>query len=323
MNCQLSMFNFLIGQNQAVELLQQALKQERIAPAYLFAGASGVGKSLAAKSFAQLLMCHNIKVEKHPLIRKKLIMGNHPDLLWVEPTYLHQGKMLTATEAEELGIKRKTSPQIRIEQVRELSQFLARPPLEASRSVVIIEDAQTMAEGAANALLKTLEEPGKATLILLAPSADSLLTTLVSRCQKIPFYRLAENDLKQVLETNAYGNISQDPALLAVAQGSPGDAIFAFKQLQELPPSLLKKLMSPPHNYIELFLLSKEVSQNLSLNNQLWLIDYLQYCYWEKWYNSSILKSLEKTRKLLLRYVQPRLVWECFFLEIQKYVTGA
>lgn len=316
----MKVFNFLIGQDQAVELLQQAIEKDRIAPAYLFAGASGVGKSLAAKSFAQLLMCQNINPEKYPLIRKKLVMGNHPDLLWVEPTYLHQGKMLTSKEAEEAGIKRKASPQIRIEQVRDLTKFLARPPLEASRSIIIIEDAHTMAEGAANALLKTLEEPGKASLILLAPSPDSLLTTLVSRCQKIPFYRLGEEDLKKVLQTNAYGEISNYPALLAVAQGSPGDAIFAFKQLQELPQNLVNKLMSPPKNPLDSFALGKEVSQNLSLTTQLWLIEYLQYSYWEKWQNSRLLKSLENTRKLLLRYVQPRLVWECFFLEIQSLI---
>jgi DNA polymerase III subunit delta' len=313
-------FNFLIGQSQAVELLQQAIAKDRIAPAYLFAGAGGIGKSLAAKSFAQLLMCHNINPEKHNLIRKKLVMGNHPDLLWVEPTYLYQGKLLTSKEAQELDIKRKSPPQIRIEQVRDLSQFLARPPLESSRSIVIIEDAQTMAEGAANALLKTLEEPGKATLILLAPSTDSLLSTLVSRCQKIPFYRLPQTDLKQVLQINAYGDISNYPNLLSVAQGSPGDAIFAFKQLQELPQNLLSKLMSPPNNPLDSFILGKEVSQNLSLTTQLWLIDYLQYCYWEKCRNSGILQQLEKTRKLLLRYVQPRLVWECFFLNIQQYL---
>lgn len=313
------MFNLLIGQNQAIELLQQAIAKDRIAPAYLFVGASGIGKSFAAKSFAQLLMCHHINSEKHSLIRKKLTMGNHPDLLWVEPTYLHQGKMLTSKEAEEIGIKRKTSPQIRIEQVRDLTKFLARPPLEASRSIVIIEDAHTMAEGAANALLKTLEEPGKATLILLAPSPDSLLTTLVSRCQKIPFYRLGEEDLKEVLKTNAYGEIANFPALLSIAQGSAGDAISAFKQLQELPQNLLNKLMSPPQIPIECLLLAKELSQNYSVNTQLWLIEYLTYSYWEKWHNSHLLKSLEKTRKLLLRYVQPRLVWECFFLEIREF----
>ena len=316
----MSGFNFLIGQSQAVELLQQAIEKDRIAPAYLFAGASGIGKSLAAKSFSQLLMCHNINSEKHSLIYKKLSMGNHPDLLWVEPTYLHQGKLLTKKEAIEAGLKRKAPPQIRIDQVRDISKFLARPPLEASRSIVIIEDAHTMAEGAANALLKTLEEPGKATLILIAPSADSLLSTLISRCQKIPFYRLAQNNLKQVLETNAYGDISNYPAILAVAQGSPGDAIFAFKQLQEFPSNLLERFMSPLKNDIENFILAKEVSQNLSLTTQLWLIDYLQYCYWEKWQNSQILKALEINKKLLSRYVQPRLVWECFFLEIKKYL---
>lgn len=65
--------------------------------------------------------------------------------------------------------------------------------------MVVIEQAEAMAESAANALLKTLEEPGRATLILIAPSPESILPTLVSRCQKIPFYRLDSSSLTQVL----------------------------------------------------------------------------------------------------------------------------
>lgn len=89
-------------------------------------------------------------------------------MLWIAPTYSHQGKLLSAAEATAAGVKRKAPPQIRIEQIREISQFLSRPPLLGDRAVIVIEQAQTMVEGAANALLKTLEEPGKATIIPIA-----------------------------------------------------------------------------------------------------------------------------------------------------------
>ncbi|NES81431.1 MAG: DNA polymerase III subunit delta' [Moorea sp. SIO2B7] len=309
-------FTQLIGQKQAVELLQQAVAKNRIAPAYLFSGPSGVGRSLAAKCFSQLLMCSGIPGEKHPLIEKKLRTGNHPDLLWVQPTYLHQGKRLSATEAAEAGLKRKAPPQIRIEQIREITQFLARPPLEASRSVVIIEDTQTMAEAAANALLKTLEEPGRATLILIAPGTDSLLPTLVSRCQRIPFYRLAYEDMKQVLWQNGYEAILENPAVFAIAQGSPGEAILSWQQLQAIPESLLEKLKQPPKSSLNALNIAKEVDKELDTQAQLWLVDYLQYNYWDKSSQRSIIELLEEARKFLLSYAQPRLVWECTLLKI-------
>ena len=148
------MFDNLLGQDKAIELLTQAVKQERVAPAYLFSGSSGIGRSIAAKSFAKLLLTSDISPEKYSLVEKKLATGNHPDLLWVEPTYLSKGELYTASKARDKGLQYKTPPKIRIEQIRNITQFLNRPVLEASRKVVVIEEAQTMAEAPANALIK-------------------------------------------------------------------------------------------------------------------------------------------------------------------------
>ncbi|MCJ8282849.1 MAG: ATP-binding protein, partial [Rivularia sp. ALOHA_DT_140] len=158
----------VIGQTQAVELLKQAVAKDRIAPAYLFVGSPGIGKSLTARCFLELLFTQNNR--DITVVKSKLEKGNHPDLLWVQPTYLHQGKLLSSKEATEKGLKRKAPPIIRLEQIRGITEFLSRPPLESSRNIVVLEQAETMAESAANALLKTLEEPGKATLILIAPT---------------------------------------------------------------------------------------------------------------------------------------------------------
>jgi DNA polymerase-3 subunit delta' len=313
----MSGFKQLIGQSQAVELLQQILAYHRIAPAYLFVGAPGVGRRLAARAFSQqLLSLHLTCPAKFP-IEKRVLAGNHPDLLWVEPTYLHQGERLTAKEAEASDLKRKAPPQIRIEQIREIAQFLSRPPLEASRAVVIIEEAQAMTEAAANALLKTLEEPGQATLILLAPSTDALLPTLVSRCQRIPFSRLSLEALQQVLQENGYGAILNYPELLAIAQGSPGEAIASFTQLQTIPPDLREQLLELPKSPLHALELAKEIERTLDTPAQLWLLDYLQYSYWQKWQKKRLLEELEKARQYLLTYVQPRLVWECLLLELR------
>jgi DNA polymerase-3 subunit delta' len=314
-------FSPLINQPQAVALLTQAVVRDRIAPAYLFAGTDGIGKSLAAECFAELLFSHAGRSNPATLAGR-IRQRNHPDLLWVEPTYLHQGKRFSATEAAEAGIKRKSSPLIRLEQVREIGQFLARSPLEASRFVVVLEQADTMPEAAANGLLKTLEEPGQATLILLASGVESLLPTLVSRCQRIPFYRLPAAAITEVLQTTGHGEILQHPEILQLAQGSPGAAITHWQQLQELPADLLQSIAQPPQTHRQALSLARQIDKTLEPEAQRWLIDYLQQSYWQQLRSTLptsntillCLQLLEKARQHLLRNVQPRLVWEVTLL---------
>lgn len=312
----MSYFTNIVGQSQAIALLQGAISTNRIAPAYLFAGPVGVGRSLAARAFIELLFCQNIAAEKQLLIKKRLQQGNHPDVLWVEPTYLDNGVYLSVKEAAEKGIKRQNPPQIRLEQIREIAQFLGRSPLEASRQVVVLDRAETMAEAAANGLLKTLEEPGKATLILIAPSTESLLPTLVSRCQRIPFYRLGQRDLVKVLQQKGYQAIVEQASVLAIAQGSPGAGIAAFEQLQAIPPELLAKFTHFPDSIRMALELAKEIDKSLEPESQLWLIEYLQHIYWQKQQPTQIIHKLEQARRYLLSYVQPRLVWEVTLLEM-------
>lgn len=346
------MVNFfaqLVGQDQAVELLTQAVTQNRVAPAYLFAGPDGVGRSLAARCFVNQLFCASVVTDKQQQIQKRLQLGNHPDLLWVEPTILHQGQRLTEAQAQAAGLKRKASPVIRTEQVREIAQFLSSRTLEAPRKVVVLEQAEKMAEAAANALLKTLEEPGQATLILIAPTTESLLPTLVSRCQRIPFYRLNASAIAQVLRQTGHEEILHAGELLAIAQGSPGKAITSATQLEAIPPELLDNLRQVPqsiHNALEL---ARQIDKTLDMEAQLWLVDYLQHCYWQQFLEGAIMKAhgnkadavseeesisprtapeysdrflpplqqLEKTRRYLHKLAQPRLVWEVTLLGVR------
>ena len=309
-------FNPLIGQSQAVELLTQAVAQNRIAPAYLFVGPEGTGRGLAARCFLTLLLGATSSPAKQSRLVSQLQQGNHPDLLWVEPTYLHQGKYLSAAEAATVGLKRKAPPQIRLEQIRGIAQFLSRPPLEATRSVVVIEQAESMAEAAANGLLKTLEEPGQATLILIAPRMESLLPTLVSRCQRIPFYRLTPEAIAQVLQTAGYAEILGSPEVLALAQGSPGEAIAHWQQLQAVPSELLEAVVQRPRSPREALTLARQIDKTLDSEAQLWLVDYLQHHYWRSQPKAHLLQPLEKARQYLLGYAQPRLVWEVTLLSL-------
>lgn len=306
----------LLGQTQAVELLTQSILRQRLAPAYLFYGADGIGKSLAARCFIESILCDGVPESEQALIAQKLRQGNHPDVLWVAPTYSHQGKLLSAAEATAAGVKRKAPPQIRIEQIREIGQFLSRPPLLGSRSVIAIEQAQTMAEGAANALLKTLEEPGKATIIAIASSVESLLATIVSRCQQVSFQRLDRAAMVEILTRLGKVEILDRPEILGLAQGSPGAAIAIWEQLAAMPAELLDRLTKLPISRRQGLILATEIDRELESLEQLWLVDYLQYIYWQKYRVPQLIETLEQTRSHLLAYVQPRLVWECTLLKI-------
>jgi DNA polymerase-3 subunit delta' len=191
--------------------------------------------------------------------------------------------------------------------------------------VVVIEQAETMGEAAANALLKTLEEPGRATLILIAPDADALLTTLVSRCQRIPFSRLSAAEVATVLQRVGYGDILQHPNLLAIAQGSPGLAIASWQQLQIIPADLLSDLQTPPTSLQQALELGRRIDQTLDTETQLWLIEYLQQTYWQQHQSVphavAYLQAFEQARRCLLQYVQPRLVWEVTLMTVQQQMA--
>ncbi len=319
----------LLGQLQATELLTQSVAKQRLSPAYLFHGADGIGKSLAAQCFIELIFGDRPKHEtvdllvaaadqskQQALIQQKLRQGNHPDVLWVAPTYTHQGKLFSAAEAIAAGIKKKAPPQIRIEQIREISRFLSRPPLLGDRSVIAIEQAETMPEGAANALLKTLEEPGRATIIVIATSIEALLPTIVSRCQQIPFHRLDRALMIEILTKLGKPEILDRPEILGLAQGSPGAALAIWDQLQALSADLQQQVTTLPFSRRQGLELASQIDKELDSAEQLWLVDYLQYTYWQKYRSTPIVALLEDTRSQLLAYVQPRLVWECTLMKI-------
>ena len=308
-----NLFEDLIGQPLAVDLLTAALKRQRLAPAYLFAGPDGVGRRLAAVRFLEGVLGAGQQAERQ---RRRLEERNHPDLLWVEPTFQHQGRLLTREEAEEAGISRRTPPQLRLEQVRSISRFLARQPVEAERGMVVIEAVEAMPEAAANALLKTLEEPGHGLLILLSAAPERLLSTIRSRCQLIRFLRLAQADLNRVLEGCGAVAEHDPPGLLAMAAGSPGALLEHRRQRAGLPEELTGRLASMPDQPMEALALARDVCEALDGEQQLWLINWWQQQLWARGAGDRPLQRLETLRRQLLSFVQPRLAWEVALLEL-------
>ena len=314
-----ALFDGLVGQPLAVDLLEAALQQKRLAPAYLFAGPEGVGRRLAALRFLEGVLSEGVGCER---ARRRLEDRNHPDLVWIEPTFQHKGRLLTRDEAVEAGVNRRTPPQLRLEQIRGVRRALGRQPVESPRGMVVIESTEAMAEAAANALLKTLEEPGHGLLILLTAAPERLLSTIRSRCQLIRFVRLDRPSVAEVLRR--LDAVEQDPPeLLAMAAGSPGAVLEHRNRLAALPTELMPRLRHLPNEPMQALALARDVCEALDGEQQLWLINWWQQALWTSSGDVESLKRLETLRRHLLSFVQPRLAWEVALLDLTKEARSA
>jgi DNA polymerase-3 subunit delta' len=188
--------------------------------------------------------------------------------------------------------------------------------------MVVIESTEAMAEAAANALLKTLEEPGHGLLILLTAAPERLLSTIRSRCQLIRFVRL---DLPSVAEVlRRLDAVEQDPPeLLAMAAGSPGAVLEHRNRWAALPTELMPRLRHLPNEPMQALDLARDVCEALDGVQQLWLIDWWQQALWTSSGDVESLKRLETLRRHLLSFVQPRLAWEVALLDINKEARSA
>jgi DNA polymerase-3 subunit delta' len=190
--------------------------------------------------------------------------------------------------------------------------------------LVVLEAVEAMAEGAANALLKTLEEPGDGLLILLSAAPEQLLSTIRSRCQQIPFARLSSALMGQVLAAP----IEDPPELVQLAAGSPGALLAHRHQWQALPEGLADRLQalvagsSGPLTALEL---ARDLCDALEPEQQLWLLDWWQLALWRQRAGAeqaTALRRLERLRSQLKAYVQPRLAWEVALLELAGLQLG-
>ena len=254
--------------------------------------------------------------------KRKINNNNHPDLLWVEPSYIVQGQSISQTKAKLDSISTKSPPQIRLNQIKEIIEFLGKKPFESERSIVIIEDIERINESASNALLKTLEETYTGLFILITQRPEKLLSTIRSRCQIVPFTRQNDNQINKIIENSeVVQEIDDVPSkkireLIDFSYGSPGRYIINLQYWLSISTALRQKLEIQLNNPIELLKLAKEITDELNIEQQLWLIDFQQNRAWIKEKNSNIVIQLEELRKQLLKFVQPRLAWEVTLLEI-------
>ncbi len=200
-------FAEIVGQDRALSHLRRAWVAGRLSQAYCFAGPPGVGKRTAALALAQAVNC---QVASGPpadaamadacgqcVSCRKIAGGLHPDVMEVRP----EGKTV-----------------ITIDQVRAVVAQASLRAYEGKTKVWILDPADLMQEPAANALLKTLEEPPGASLFVLVTAVPSaLLATILSRCQEVRFDSLGERQLQEILIRHGR---TPEEAVAAAALGS-------------------------------------------------------------------------------------------------------
>ncbi len=195
----------VIGQESALRILRGAINRGRIASSYLFSGEEGVGKRFTAVSLAKALNCQNPvqgdACGQCPSCRK-MDAGTHLDFKVVEPD----------------------GGQIKVEQIREIEEVLSLKPYEGGMKAVVVDQAELMNTFAANAFLKTLEEPAPDSLIILVSSnPDWLPMTIRSRCSRVNFTPLLPEASETVIR-RALGpkNSEKADALAKLSMGRPG-----------------------------------------------------------------------------------------------------
>jgi DNA polymerase-3 subunit delta' len=221
----------IIGQDRAIRILLKTIERDRIPSSYLFAGEAGIGKKLTAINLAKALNCLTIQAHDSRLTTydccdacsscRKIESNIHPDFTLISPE----------------------NGQIRIEEIRAIDDILSFKAFEGRYKIVIADDADTLNQYAANAFLKTLEEPPAHSLIVLISSnPDRLPDTIRSRCSRINFMPLPQTACEEVIRrrfsqvSGGKGQKSEEASRLAVldvhlsamvrlSMGKPGNAL--------------------------------------------------------------------------------------------------
>jgi DNA polymerase-3 subunit delta' len=200
----------ILGHTWAVNLLQSHLRQDRLRHAYLFTGPQGVGRRTLALRFTQALYSPDHGYTPESRLSQQVADMKHPDL-----------SVVSRLEGDR---------DIKIEAIRELQHILALSPYMAPYRVALLLNFEEANANAANALLKTLEEPpGRVILLVTAESTESLLPTIVSRCEVLRLRPMSISELSLGL-VDGWGIKPEQAKFLAHSSGGkPGYALHLLK----------------------------------------------------------------------------------------------
>ena len=282
-------FSHIIGQEKAIGFLKKAIARGKIPHAFLFTGIQGVGKTTTAIAFTQAINCLEPTEGEgcgKCLMCRRMISGNFPDLLIIEPD----------------------GQNIKIEQIRELNRSLNYRPVAGNYRVTIIKQAEAMNEESANSFLKTLEEPPLGNILILETvEPRDLLSTIVSRCQKIPFLPISFHLIKEWLKTEM--NMDDEKTLLIsrLSEGSLGRAINIsegtfleerqdyISKIMQLPAITQEQAMGTALEYAGKFKRRDKESDGSVSKDMAELMGL-----WKTWYRDLILMKVNGPAELLI-----------------------
>lgn len=210
-------FKNLVGNENNKYILKETITKGNILHSYMFFGTEGIGKKLFALEFAKMILCENQK--NSPCEKCKSCIefdsNNNPDFFFIEPD----------------------GNSIKIDQIRNMQKGILEKPIISSKKVYIINNAETMTKEAQNCLLKTLEEPQEyVVIILIVSDENSMLPTIKSRCIKIFFEKISDENLKTYIKEKI-GDVHFEESMIKLSEGSIGKCIEISKKQE-----ILKKI---------------------------------------------------------------------------------
>lgn len=279
-------------QDRLIERLQNDIINHQLKHAYLFVGPKGIGKRTVAQAFAKTVLCGGKGDQADACgtceTCRILDHDNHPDFYWMRP---EQGK------------------DYRIDAIREMQKMLSYKPVSGEYRFILLDETEKLGQTCGNALLKSIEEPPEGTIfILVSASLESLLSTIVSRCQVMRFSPLRHETVKELFISD-YGLDETRASLLAGLSSNSMEAQDYAEQAQDmlewLDFSVIDKIIRErPEDLWEL---------SQSLEKQERLVQIIGY--WRKLLRDSLVRSIDKNIQSMLDQEEPG--WD------EKYILSA
>lgn len=292
-------FKDLIGNNKIKDYLINSASNNQMLHSYMFSGREGIGKKLFAKIFAKMILCLS---EDKPCNACKSCISfegeNHPDFMQINAD---DGKS------------------IKIEQIRLMQEKVVEKPIISDKKVYIINDAELLTKEAQNCLLKTLEEPPEYVIIILIVSNESkILNTVKSRCVKIEFEKISDEEINNYLEKQGISKLTN--IMLKQCDGSLkmalniGERTEEYNALEKIINNMEKGNIATIWNNAEILYKSQdEIFDyldyiNVILYNKLLKINKISYV--------NCIEKVEKIKKNLLANANYNMCIDNLLLEL-------
>ena len=308
--------NFFLNE-EVDKYLNRIIKNKSFTNGYIFYGAEGVGKKQTALKFIKEISKESSLSGN---IEERITNNNYPDFLIIEPSSTLEAKRSKSSDLEKTT--KSGSEIIKIAQIRNIRTFLGQKSIHSEKKIVLILDAHLLNEAASNCLLKTLEEPNNGIFILLTSKLNLLLDTIISRCQIVRFRSFSSKQinflLKDCLDPSQF-NIDTKfklEDLINFSNGSPGKLLQNIEILNSLPDEITDKLNSPINSSLKILEVSKLITEQLEIRQQICLVNLMQINWWKNTKNVDVVKKLEKLKVQIKTNIQPRLAWEITLLKI-------